>query len=85
MGQVFIISLLPRSLTHLLKRLQQISNQNTLIHQHKQWMRGGREDRAQGALGDVGDSSPVLTCEPVSRQRGRFPRSLWLVGRGELE
>lgn len=77
MGSVFI-SLLPRSLTHLLKLPQQISNKNILIHQHKQWTRGGRGDKAQGALGDMGDSSRVVICEPVSRQRGSFPRSLWL-------
>ena len=77
LGPVFI-SLLPRSQTHLLKLPQQISDQNILIHQHKQWTTGGREDKAQGALGDTRDSLRVVTCEPVSRQRGSFPRSLWL-------
>ncbi|KAB0388761.1 hypothetical protein E2I00_000815 [Balaenoptera physalus] len=52
-----------RSLTCLLELLQQISAQNTLLHQHKQWTRRGREDKAQEAGGDMGGSSWVTTAE----------------------
>lgn len=56
--------------TCLLELLQQISAQNTLLHQHKQWTRRGREDKAQEAVGDMGaHHGSSLVSQPADRGR----------------